>query len=47
MFQRVAGGFDNTKIRLCTIPEKSKEAVLEFYKWIVKVFEVYEWLNAI
>ena len=28
VFQGVAGGADNTKIRLYTIPEKSKETVL-------------------
>ena len=32
VFQRVAGGDDNTKIRLYTILEQSKETVLEFYK---------------
>ena len=41
VFQGVTGGADNTKIRLYTIYEKSKEIVLEFYKeranvlWIV------------
>ena len=30
VFQRVTGGADNTKIRLYTILEKSKETVLEF-----------------
>ena len=33
----VVVGVDNTKIRLYTILEKSKEAVLEFYKGTVKV----------
>ena len=37
VFQRVVGGDDNTKIRLYTILEKSKEIVLEFYKETVKV----------
>ena len=32
VFQGVTGGADNTKIRLYTIYEKSKEIVLEFYK---------------
>ena len=32
VFQGVAGGAGNTKIRLYTILEKSKETVLEFYK---------------
>ena len=30
-FQGVVAEADNTKIRLCTILEKSKETVLEFY----------------
>ena len=37
VFQGVAGGADNTKIRLYTILEKSKETVLEFYKGTAKV----------
>ena len=37
LFQGVAGGEDNTKIRLYTILEKSKETVLEFYKETIKV----------
>ena len=37
VFQRVVGGDDNTKIRLYTILEKSKEIVLEFYKETAKV----------
>ena len=38
VFQGVVGGApDNTKIRLYTILEKSKETVLEFYKGIAKV----------
>ena len=37
VFQGVAGGANNTKIRLYTILEKSKETVLEFYKGIAKV----------
>ena len=32
MFQGVAGGDDNTKLRLYPILENSKETVLEFYK---------------
>ena len=32
VFQGVAGGADNTKIRLYTVLEKLKETVLEFYK---------------
>ena len=35
--QGVAGGDDNTKIRLYTILEKSKETVLELYKGTAKV----------
>ena len=32
VFQGVVGGTDNTKVRLYTFLEKSKETVLEFYK---------------
>ena len=37
VFQRVVGGENNTKIRLYTILEKSKETILEFAKETVKV----------
>ena len=37
VFQGVVGGEDNTKIRLYTILEQSKETVLEFYKVTAKV----------
>ena len=37
VFQRIVGGENNTKIRLYTILEKSKETILEFAKEIVKV----------
>ena len=37
LFQGVVGGDDNTKIRLYTILEKSKETALEFYKRIAKI----------
>ena len=37
VFQELVGGDDNTKIRLYTILEQSKETVLEFYKWTAKV----------
>ena len=37
VFQGVAGGDDNTKIRLYTILEQSKETILEFYKETAKV----------
>ena len=37
VFQEIVGGDDNTKIRLYTILEKSKETVLEFYKETTKV----------
>ena len=37
VFQGVVGGDDNTKIRLYTILEQSKETVLEFYKGTAKV----------
>ena len=36
-FQGVAGGDDNTKLRLYTILEKSKETVLECYRGTAKV----------
>ena len=36
VFQVVAGGADNRKVRLYIIPEKSKETVLEFYKGTAK-----------
>ena len=37
VFQGVVGGENNTKIRLYTILEKSKETILEFSKGTVKV----------
>ena len=37
VFQGVVGGDDNTKIRLYTILEQSKETVLEFYKRTAKL----------
>ena len=37
VFQGIVGGEDNTKIRLYTILEKSKETILEFAKGIAKV----------
>ena len=37
VFQGVVEGDDNTKIRLCTILEQSKEAMLEFSKGTAKV----------
>ena len=37
VFQGVVGGANNTKIRLYTILEKSKETILEFAKGTVKV----------
>ena len=37
VFQRVVGGENNTKIRLYTILEKSKETILEFAKGTAKV----------
>ena len=37
VFQGIAEGVNNTKIRLYTILEKSKETVLEFYKGTAKV----------
>ena len=41
VFQGVAGGADNTKLRLYTILEKSKETVLKFYKETAKVLQEY------
>ena len=38
VFQGVAGGANDTKIRLYTILKKSKETVLQFYKGAAKVF---------
>ena len=37
VFQGVVGGANNTKIRLYTILEKSKETILEFAKGTAKV----------
>ena len=37
VFQGVVGGENNTKIRLYTILEKSKETILEFAKGTTKV----------
>ena len=37
VFQGVVGGDDNTKIRLYTILEQSKETVLKFYNETAKV----------
>ena len=37
VFQGFVGGEDNTKIRIYTILEKSKETILEFYKGTGKV----------
>ena len=37
VFQGVVGGVACTKIRLYTILEQSKETILEFAKWTVKV----------
>ena len=37
VFQEVVGGENNTKIRLYTILEKSKETILEFAKGTTKV----------
>ena len=37
VFQGVVGGDDNKKLRLYTILEQSKEAVLEFYKGTTKL----------
>ena len=36
-----------TKSQVCTVLEKSKEAMLEFYKGIGKVCKYYKWLNTV
>ena len=38
VFQGFLGGDDNTKLRLYTILEQSKETILEFYKGTTKMF---------
>ena len=43
VFQGVVGGNDNTKIRLYTILEQSKETMLEFSKGTT----TYKWLNTV
>ena len=40
VFQEVVGGENNTKIRLYTILEKSKQAILEFAKETAKVLQL-------
>ena len=48
IFQGVAGGDNDTKIRIYIILEKSKETVLEFYKRNSKTFvRIYKWLNTV
>ena len=37
VFQGVVVGDDNTKIRICSILEQSKETALEFYKEAAKL----------
>ena len=37
VFQGILGGENNTKIRLYTIPEQSKEAILELAKGTAKI----------
>ena len=41
VFQGVVGGEDNTKIKLYTILEKSKETMLEFSKGTAKVLQLH------
>ena len=43
VFQLVAGGADNAKIRLYTVLKKSKETILEFYKGTAKF--LWEYIN--
>ena len=39
-------GMLNTNLQVCTVLEKSKETVLEFYKGTAKVLQrTYQWLN--
>ena len=48
VFQRVVEGDNNTKIRLYTILEKSKETILEFAKMNSKsIVTIYKWLNTV
>ena len=48
VFQGVVGGDKNTKIRLYTILEQSKETMLEFSKGSAeRVVTTYEWLNTV
>ena len=37
----------DTNFQVCTILEKTKETVLEFYKGTAKVLWIYKWLNSI
>ena len=36
-----------TKLQVCKVLEKSKETVLEFYKEIENIFEIYKCLNTV
>ena len=48
VFQRVAGGDDNSKIRLYTILEKSKETSIRILQRNSEsVVRIYKWLNTI
>ena len=47
MFQGVAGGDDNTKVRLHTIPEKSKETVRNLQRNTKSFVRIYKSLNRI
>ena len=40
VFQGVVGGANNTKIKLYTILEKSKETILEFAKGTAKILQL-------
>ena len=40
VFQGVVGGVNNTKIKLYTILEKSKETILEFAKGTAKILQL-------
>ena len=47
VFQGVVGGADDSKIRLYTIFEKSKETVLVFYKRTASFVRIYKWSDTI
>ena len=40
-------GMLRTKLQVCKVLEKSKETVLEFYKEIENILEIYKCLNTV